>query len=138
MTVCLLLAGAVAAALPTEAFTLAWTHSVEKTEWREEWRVEDGRLALVEASVAGSGAGMQPADGARLEGGAWRWRPSVEPLPRLLLANSAYGGDYRLCWDGTCRPLAALLREAVGEPVEVAPCRQPAAPAVGGNEEKKR
>ena len=96
-------------------------------------------MLLVEASVAGSGAGMEPADNARLEGGVWRWRPAVEPQPRLRLANSAYGGDYRLCWAGACHPLAELLPEGAGGPVEVTPCSRQAMPAVDrGDEESMR
>jgi hypothetical protein len=122
MPVCLLLAGAVVAALPTEVFELTWTHSVEKTDWAEEWRVADSRLVLVEARVAGSGAGMEPADGARLQGDVWRWRPDLGPQPRLLLANSAHGKDYRLCWENVCRALSTLLPDGAGGPLEVAPC----------------
>jgi hypothetical protein len=136
MPVCLLLAGAVVATLPTEAFALLWTHSVEQTEWREDWSVVGGRLALVEASVAGSGAGMQPADDARLGDGAWHWRPHLEPQPRLVLANSAHGADYRLCWEKACRPLSTLLPQGAGGPAEVAPCHQQARGVVGGGEEK--
>jgi len=58
--VCLIVAGVVAAALPTEEFTLAWTHSVEKTRWEETYRVDGDRLALIEARIQGMGAGMEP------------------------------------------------------------------------------
>lgn len=60
MPVCIAVAGALVAALATEGFSLVWSHSVEKTEWREEWRVEGSRLRLAEAAVRGSGAGMEP------------------------------------------------------------------------------
>lgn len=138
MPVCLLLAGAVVATLPTDVFALTWTHSVEKTEWTEEWRVETDRLVLIEASVAGSGAGMEPADDARLEGGMWRWRFSVPSQPPLLLANSPHGGDYQLCWDGSCQPLAALLPERTNGPVEVTPCRTVSRSGGSDDEEGRR
>lgn len=122
MPVCLALAQAVVAVLPTDAFTLLWTHSVERTEWREEWRIEDGRLRVVAATIAGSGAGMEPPPGAVLADNAWHYVPAMPPMARLRLANSQSGGDYRLCWDGACRPLASLLPGSPEEPIELYPC----------------
>ncbi len=89
MPVCLALAQAqaVVAVLPTDVFTLLWTHSVERTEWREEWRIDDGRLRVVAATVAGSGAGMEPPPGAVLVDNAWHYVPAVPPMARLLLAR---------------------------------------------------
>jgi hypothetical protein len=123
MPVCLAVAGALIAALPTQAFSLVWSHSVEKGEWREEWRIEGDRLRLAAAAVQGSGAGMEPQQDATLVDGAWRWAPEAPPIMRLVLANSAFAGDYRLCWDGTCRPLTAVLASGAGGAVEVYPCR---------------
>ncbi|NUB17164.1 DUF1850 domain-containing protein, partial [Azospirillum brasilense] len=73
------LGGAVLAVLPGPAFTLSWTHSVEKTEWREEWRIENGRLALTEARVKGSGAGVESPAGAPLAQGGGGWGPRGAP-----------------------------------------------------------
>jgi len=100
--------------VPASEFTLAWEHSVEKTRWEERYRIEGDRLALVEASVAGSGAGMDPAPGARFANGRWSWRPALAPLPVLRLAASDYTRDYELCWNGHCSPLESLLGSAVG------------------------
>jgi hypothetical protein len=53
-----------------QSFTLVWTHSVERTEWRESWRVTPAGLVLTEARVKGSGAGMEPAtDAVWIDGG---------------------------------------------------------------------
>ena len=41
-------------------FTLVWTHSVEKVEWQEDWKIINSKLKIVEARVKGSGAGMEP------------------------------------------------------------------------------
>ena len=30
-------------------FTLVWTHSVEKVEWQEDWRIINSKLKIVEA-----------------------------------------------------------------------------------------
>ena len=64
------------------AFTLGWTHSVEHVRWEEDWRVTPAGLELVEARVQGSGAGMEPPEGARLAGGWWTWRPARPPQRR--------------------------------------------------------
>ena len=56
MSVCIAMAQTLMAIMPATAFTLVWTHSVEKTEWREYWRIEEGQLRPVEAAVSGSGA----------------------------------------------------------------------------------
>lgn len=61
MSLCVASAGVVKT-LAVVAFTLAWTHSIEKTEWQEDWRVTPQGLELIAARVKGSGAGMEPAD----------------------------------------------------------------------------
>lgn len=114
--------GAVAAVLAVESFTLAWTHSIEKIRWEEDWRIEAGRLRVVEARILGTGAGMEPPAGAVLEKGVWRYRPAVAPLERLRLAHSTFAKGYELCLDGRCRPLAELAGHAENEPVELFSC----------------
>ncbi len=107
---CLLTAaGALATTVAAQSFTLAWIHSVEKIEWQEDWRVADGRLVPAGARVKGSGAGMEPPPGAVLRDGWWHYRPDLPPQERVVLARSAFVDDYRLCWDGACRPMAALV-----------------------------
>jgi hypothetical protein len=107
--ICLIAAGVVRASLPASEFTLAWEHSVEKTRWEELYRIDGGKLALVEARVRGMGAGMEPAPDARFADGWWIWRPAVAPLRTLRLAASSYAPDYELCWNGRCSPLGGLL-----------------------------
>ncbi len=92
--------------LPFQAFTLAWTHSIEKTLWEEDYRVVAGGLQLSEARIRGSGAGMEPPQGAVLKHGVWHYTPALPVQQRLRLARSVYAGDYTLCWSGTCHPLA--------------------------------
>jgi hypothetical protein len=105
---CLALAvgGGLLASLPVDRFTLEWTHSVEKIEWREQWRIAAGRLELTEAQIEGSGAGMDPPADARRVGNGWVYTPVVAPLERLVLANSVFTADYTLCAEGRCRRLA--------------------------------
>lgn len=121
MPLCLT-AGAVAAVLTVESFTLAWSHSIEKIRWEEDWRIEAGRLVIVEARVRGTGAGMEPPAGAVLENGVWRYVPRLDPLPRLRLAHSIFTAGYELCVDRRCRPLAELAGSAENEPVELFAC----------------
>ena len=118
MSVCLM-AGAMALALAGPEFTLEWEHSVEKTRWRESWRVEDGGLRLMQAAVKGSGAGMEPGAGARLQGGWWVWQPDLPPVPGLVLAASgATGGGWALCSGPECHVIGARA----AEPVTLRPC----------------
>ena len=104
-----LAAGAVAASLAIDAFTLSWIHSIEKIRWEEDWRIEAGALAITEARIRGSGAGMEPPPGVALKNGIWRYRPALPPQDVLRLSHSSHAGGYELCHAGGCRPLADLL-----------------------------
>jgi len=107
-----LAAGLLVATLPLQEFTLAWTHSIEKIRWEEDYRIvgtRPPRLQLTEARIRGSGAGMEPPDGAVLKNGVWHYRPKLAPLERLQLSHSPYAAGYELCSAGSCRPLAAYL-----------------------------
>jgi len=120
--VCLIVAGVVRATLPGPEFTLAWTHSVEKTSWQETYRVDGNRLLLTEARVEGIGAGMEPPPGARLRDGRWTWQPrSVHP--ELRLTESTFARDYTLCASGRCATLGERIgATAEGEIVTVRAC----------------
>ena len=114
MSLCLASAGAVKM-LTAAAFTLAWTHSIEKVEWQEDWRIAPaGGLELVEARVKGSGAGMEPPPEARLSGGWFRWKPARPLVPEVTLGNSGAAGEWRLCMAGKCRTLSDILGHPVG------------------------
>lgn len=108
MPLCLA-AGAVTAVLAVQSFTLAWTHSIAKTRWEEDWRIEDRMLVIAEAHIRGSGAGMEPPADAVLRNGAWHYKPAVKPLSALRLSHSPYTAGYELCVDGQCAPLADHL-----------------------------
>jgi hypothetical protein len=102
---------AAALSLATSGFTLSWVHSVERTEWQEQWRVQGGALRLEQARVRGSGAGMEPAPDARWQDGWWVYEPALPPLPALWLAVSgATVSGWRLCEEGgACHDLEAEL-----------------------------
>ena len=105
--------------LAASAFTLAWTHSVEKTRWEEEWRVTPAGLELIVARVEGTGAGMEIPDGAMLEDGIWAYRTDLPPQATLHLASSgATASGWEFCANGRCLTLGA----DPGEPVEIKRC----------------
>ena len=109
MSLCLT-AGAKVLTVAVELFTLTWTHSVERTEWRETWAVENGELVLAEASVEGSGAGMEIPDGAVLRDGAWHYRPALPPQARVAFADAGRdGSDWTLCDERACIDLRDAL-----------------------------
>ena len=108
MALCLV-AGAIAATLAVDAFTLAWTHSIEKIRWEEDWRVKSHQLVLHEARIRGTGAGMEPPPDAVFENGAWRYRPGLPPQEALRLTHSPHAAGYELCVAGRCVPLVDHL-----------------------------
>ena len=92
-----------------QQFSLRWTHSVERTEWVESWRIAGADLLLEEARVRGSGAGMEPLEGAVLEHGWYVYR-AQRRLPVLRLAASgATGRGWQLCTAPGCIDLEAWL-----------------------------
>ena len=120
MSAACLLVGATALSLASGGFDLSWTHSVEKTGWREHWVVEGRALRLTEAAVKGSGAGMEPGPEARLEDGWWVWTPEMPAVPELVLASSgATVSAWRLCHDAECMELGAMAQE----PIRIKPCQ---------------
>lgn len=118
MSLCLASAGVIKV-LSLGAFMLAWTHSIEKIEWQEDWRVTPQGLELIEARVKGSGAGMEPPPEARLEGGWFRWTPRRAALSEVALGNSGLAGEWRICGDGKCRALSEIFGHPIGVHVTI-------------------
>jgi len=105
--------------LPTDAFTLAWTHSIEKQRWEEDYRiVRDTRPTgdrsgiLLEPGIArikGSGAGMEPGPGSRFIDGWLVYQSAQDPLPLLRLSRSFFTEDFSLCLTNVCRNMSEIL-----------------------------
>lgn len=116
-----LVAGATVAPLLAGAITLAWTHSVEKIAWEEDWRAGTAGLELVEARVRGSGAGMEPPPEARRLDGVYVWSPKLPPQPEIVLRRSGATADWRICMAGRCRPMDSYV-PAEADPVVMKVC----------------
>lgn len=110
--------GAVAMALAGPGFTLRWTHSVERVDWVEEWRVDGPTLRLDRVRIKGSGAGMEPGEGATLREGWWVWAPGTTVRDLRLAASGATGAGWRLCDGAACREIGATA----GQALVVRPC----------------
>jgi len=118
VSICVLAAGKVTV-LAGAAFTLAWTHSVERTRWEEHWKVTPAGLQVVEARIRGSGAGMDPPEGSVFRDGWWVYRPAVGPQRRLVLAASgATGEGWSLCAEGRC----AMIGDRAADAAVVTAC----------------
>jgi hypothetical protein len=118
LSLCLASAGVVKT-LAVAAFTLVWTHSIEKVDWQEDWRVTSKGLELAQARIKGSGAGMEPPSDARVVDGWFQWQPKRAPMPEVVLGNSGAAGEWRLCSDGQCRTLSDIFGHPVGVNVTV-------------------
>lgn len=118
MSLCII-AGGKTVTLAVAAFTLSWTHSVERTRWEEDWRVRPIGLEVVAARVQGSGAGMEPPGDAVLENGWWTYRPRLPPRAEIVLAASgATDSGWTLCAEGGC----VELGRAAGDVIRLKAC----------------
>lgn len=108
MSLCLA-AGAFVVALGSSELTLSWRHSVQKTLWEEVWRETSSGLVIEEARIEGSGAGMDPPDGALLRDGFWRWRPKLPPQQEVVMRRSGATADWRVCIAGRCKAMSELV-----------------------------
>ncbi len=121
--VCLGLAAVLNAAVvfvPTTAFTLAWTHSIEKVRWEEDYTVQldpltrQPALHATQARIKGSAAGMEPPSNAVLRNGWYTYTPTQSMVPELLLTRSEFTADYDWCMAGRCQPLSNFIASDTG------------------------
>ena len=132
--ICLSLAaalqGAPAMFVPVTEFTLAWTHSIEKVRWEEDYAVQwdplnqQPVLHAVQARVRGSAAGMEPPPDAVLRQGWYHYPPTITTPPELRLTRSEFTPDYEVCVQGRCRPLSDWMASDGGVTLLTA-CRKP-------------
>lgn len=120
MSLCLV-AGGLVVALGSSELTLSWRHSVQKTLWEEVWREIPAGLVIDEARIEGSGAGMDPPDGALLRDGFWRWRPALPPQRDVVMRRSGATADWQVCIAGRCRTMSDLV-PAEADPITLTVC----------------
>jgi hypothetical protein len=119
--ICFVAAGATIK-LGVAALTLAWTHSVEKVRWEEDWRATPAGLVITEDRLQGTGAGMEPPPDATFDGKWWRYRPPLAPMPQVILRRSgATVSDWDVCIANACKPLGAYVGERA-DPVVMKIC----------------
>ncbi len=115
---CILVAGKTTV-IAASVFSLSWTHSVQKSEWHEDWQVTPAGFVLTQARIKGSGAGMEPPEGSKLVDGWWVYKPKLPAQKTVTLASSGLtGGGWRLCASGRCLDLG----ETAGAPIELGRC----------------
>ena len=132
--ICLSLAAALQGSpvvfVPVTEFTLAWTHSIEKVRWEEDYAVRldaaSGQPVLhaVQARVRGSAAGMEPPFDAVLRHGWYQYTPAITTPSGLRLTRSEFTPDYETCVPGRCQPMANWMASDGGVTLLKA-CRQP-------------
>jgi len=128
--VCLQLAastGATPVFVASSVFTLAWTHSIEKVRWEEDYQLQlkDGqpRLLAAQARIKGSASGMEPPPDAVLRDGWYHYQPVLATPEQLRLTRSEFTPDYDWCDEQGCRPLSALIARDGGVTL-LWPCTQ--------------
>jgi len=112
-------AGAPVVFVPTPSFTLAWTHSIEKVRWEEDYALNldaagQPRLHATAARIRGSAAGMEPPPDAVLRGGWYHYTPSETHPALLRLTRSEFTPDYDWCMAGRCQSLSTFIASDQG------------------------
>jgi len=106
--------------VPVTEFTLAWTHSIEKVRWEEDYRVEldpptqQPVLHATAARIKGSAAGMEPPPDAVLRNGWYSYTPSQSIVSELRLTRSEFTADYDWCTNGQCQSMSNLIASDEG------------------------
>ena len=116
--------------VPVTGFTLAWTHSIEKVRWEEDYAVRldptsrQPVLHALQARVRGSAAGMEPPPYAVLRQGWFEYTPTIQTPPELRLTRSEFTPDYEVCVLGRCQSLSDWIPSDQGVTLLKA-CRKP-------------
>lgn len=118
--------------VPGERFTLAWTHSIEKVRWEEDYAVvspadpaQPPVLQALQARIRGSAAGMEPPDDAVLRNGWYEYTPRMATPRQLRLTRSEFTADYERCTAQGCQPMSHWLASDGGVTL-LTPCRREA------------
>ena len=126
MSLCLATAGIVKS-VSIAAFMLTFTPATDQGEWQEDWRVTPQGLEILEARAKGFSEMDVPADSRSIDGW-YRWTPRLPILPEIVIANSGFAGNWRLCSDGKCQDISAILGHPPGKVTITTKACQPDAP----------
>ena len=114
--------------VPGSRVTLAWTHSIEKVRWEEDYEViiqpnaaHPLILNATQARVQGSAAGMEPPDDAVLRNGWYAYTPTIAHPHELRLTRSEFTADFELCHASVCQAMSHWLPSDQGVTV-MTPC----------------
>lgn len=113
--------------IETHAFTLAWTHTIEKVRWEEDYQVSYSGMPVlhaVAARIKGSAAGMEPPSDAVLKDGWYHYTPRDATPLYLALTRSEFSADYQWCDNSGCVPFSAKMPKDGGVTLVTA-CVQP-------------
>ncbi len=122
MQFCLLAAGSLVR-LGTVALTLAWTHSIEKIRWEEDYRATPAGIVVTQDRIQGTGAGMEPPPDATFDGTWFRYTPKLPPQRQVILRRSGTTvGDWQVCIKGQCRTMGSYLPDKKADPVTLKIC----------------
>lgn len=128
--------------VPAQDFTLAWTHSIEKVRWEEDYAVrfddqDQPVLIAGRARIKGSAAGMDPPPDAIHENGWYVYQPDPRPEPPLRLTRSGYTPDYDWCVKGSCQPLGNIMPSDGGITL-LYPCMDPRPAGLSNRSDDRR
>ena len=102
--------------LAVVSFTLGLDALGREGPLEEDWLVQHSALVLTQARIQGSGAGMDPPEGAVLADGFWHFRPQLGPCRRLSFARRRRGRLAAV--SGRQLPRAGSLSAGAGGPTE--------------------
>ncbi len=106
--------------VPVTEFTLAWSHSIEKVRWEEDYAVQLDTLTrqpvlqALNARIKGSAAGMEPPPDAVWRHGWYAYTPPIKYLTELRLTRSEFTPDYDWCMHGSCQKMSDLIASDLG------------------------
>lgn len=127
MAVCLL-GGAKIAVVTADLFTVAWTMQATGVEWQRTYMVAPGAIVTAELRAKTADA-EPPLPGGQRDGDSFVWRMSKRAFPMVYFGGEPGTADWKVCWDGSCKPLRALTDTAEGVDITARPCKAEAAPA---------
>ena len=123
MAVCLI-GGAKVGIVAAELFSVAWVVEATGAEWQRVYAVAPGAIVAGELKARAAGPEAEaPLPGALRDGEWFVWRGARRAYPVVSFGADPGTRDWRVCWDGACRPLAELTGAPAGRDITAAPCR---------------